>query len=55
MMWPQGDASELFSLVPYPQEFNDYVADAVHVLQDRPAQLLIRIAGRRREPRAGSG
>ena len=38
--WLEGDYQELFSLVPYPQEFTDYVAASFRSLQHRQAELL---------------
>jgi hypothetical protein len=46
-MWMNGDDAEMFSLVPYPQEFTDYVEESFETLQRRQAALLMRIAGRR--------
>lgn len=43
--WADGDDSEIFSLVPYPQEFTEYVADSFRILQDRQAVLLEQISG----------
>lgn len=46
--WANGDDSELFSLIPYPQAFSDYIAESFQTLQARQAILLERISGERR-------
>ncbi|MEV1246765.1 hypothetical protein [Nonomuraea sp. NPDC049750] len=38
--WEAGEYAELFSLVPYPQEFTDYVAESFKTLQAQQSQLL---------------
>jgi hypothetical protein len=45
--WATGDESALFSLVPYPQEFTDYVAKSFRELQLRQLELLVRTTSRR--------
>jgi hypothetical protein len=40
--WESGDHAELFSLVPYPQQFTDYVAASFGTLQTQQAKLLAR-------------
>jgi hypothetical protein len=45
--WANGDDSELFSLVPYPREFSEYIAESFQTLQARQAVLLERISGGR--------
>jgi hypothetical protein len=47
-VWAAGDDAEIFSLVPYPQEFTDYVAESFELLQARQAKLLSRLTDRRR-------
>ncbi|YCK35259.1 hypothetical protein ACNF49_14590 [Actinomadura sp. ATCC 39365] len=38
--WEAGEHAELFSLIPYPQEFTDYIAESFEKLQVRQSQLL---------------
>jgi hypothetical protein len=45
--WANGDDSELFSLVPYPRDFTEYIAESFQTLQARQADLLERISGGR--------
>ena len=44
--WESGDHAELFSLVPYPQHFTDYVAASFKTLQAQQANLLTRQGSR---------
>lgn len=45
--WDNGDDSELFSLIPYLQDFSDCIAESFQILQVRQAILLERISGER--------
>jgi hypothetical protein len=46
--WANGDDSELFSLIPYPRDFTEYITESFHTLQARQASLLERVSGERR-------
>jgi hypothetical protein len=45
-MWENGDDSQIFSLVPYPQTFTDYVAQSFQTLQEQQRRLLARVASK---------